>query len=83
VIHEHGITPDSTVSMSQEEEEALYLKRLIGGFESLDDDQKAKIQSVRDVQLERAQDYLKGILIHGDRVSMREQAEKQLASQRN
>lgn len=83
VIHEHGITPDSIVSMSQEEEEALYLKRLIGGFESLDDDQKAKIQSVRDVQLERAQDYLKGILIHGDRVSMREQDEKQLASQRN
>jgi carboxyl-terminal processing protease len=83
VIHEHGITPDSTVSMSQEEEEALYLKRLIGGFESLDDEQKAKIQSVRDVQLERAQDYLKSILIHGDRVSLREQAEKQLAAQRN
>jgi carboxyl-terminal processing protease len=83
VIHEHGITPDSIVSMSQEEEEALYLKRLIGGFESLDDEQKARIDSVRDVQLERAQDYLKGILTYGDRISLREQQEKQLAAQRN
>jgi carboxyl-terminal processing protease len=82
VIHEHGITPDSVVTMSQEEEEALYLKRLVGGFESLDDEQKEKIQAVRDVQLERAQDYLKGILTYGDRVSQREQPEKQLASQR-
>jgi carboxyl-terminal processing protease len=83
VIHEHGITPDSVVPLSTEEEEALYLKRLIGGFESLDEDQKVKIQSVRDVQLERAQDYLKGILTYGDRVSLREEAEKQFASQRN
>ena len=83
VIHEHGITPDSIVPMSTEEEEALYLKRLIGGFESLDEDQKARIQSVRDVQLERAQDYLKGILTYSDRVSLREEAEKQYASQRD
>ena len=83
VIHEHGITPDSSVTMSQEEEEALYLKRLIGGFDSLDEEQKEKVQAVRDIQLERAQDYLKGVIVYGDRVSQRHQAEKQVASERH
>ncbi len=86
VIHEHGITPDSVVRMTTEEEEALYLKRLIGGFESLDEEQKATIQSVRDVQLERAQDYLKGILTLDERISQNrgeDTDEEHLAAQRN
>ncbi len=36
VIHEHGITPDIFVPMSDEEEAALLIKRSPGGLESLD-----------------------------------------------
>jgi hypothetical protein len=69
--------------MSPEEEEALYFKRVVGGFESLDETQKERIRSVHDTQLERAQDYLKGILLYRDRSTHRRSAPKQLASQRS
>lgn len=82
VIHERGITPDSIVSLSQEEEEALYFKRIVGGFESLEEAQKAKYQDVPDRQLEQAFDYLKGQLIYGDRASGLRRGEKQIATQR-
>lgn len=83
VIHEHGITPNSIVSMSQEEEEALYLKRVLGGFESLEEEQKAKVQAVRDRQLERAQDYLKGQIVYRERSAQLRPLEQQVASQRD
>lgn len=84
VIHERGITPDSVVTMSGEEEEALFLKRLLGGFEeSLDEEQREKIEAVRDLQLERAQDYLKGLLTYRERASKQAPAETQLARQRD
>lgn len=82
VIHEHGITPDAIVPMSSEEEEALYLKRVPGGFESLDEPQKERIRHVHDAQLERAQDLLKGVLVFRERASHRKGAHPQLASQR-
>jgi carboxyl-terminal processing protease len=83
VIHEHGITPNIEVTMSQEDEEALFLKRVLGGFESLEPEQKAKVQSVRDSQLERAQDYLKGQIVYRDRVETIRPVEKQIAAQRD
>lgn len=83
VIHEHGITPNIEVTMSQEDEEALFLKRVLGGFESLEPEQKAKVQSVRDSQLERAQDYLKGQIVYRDRVETIRPGEKQIAAQRD
>lgn len=67
VIHERGITPDSIVPMSQEEEEGLYLKRVPGGLESLDPDRREMAQNARDIQLERATDFLKGMLLFRDR----------------
>lgn len=82
VIHEKGITPDSIVSMSAEEEEALFLKRVVGGFESLDEDQKARVEAVRDVQLDRAMDYLKGQIIYPERASRLQKNETQIAAQR-
>ena len=82
VIHERGIKPDSVVPMSTEEEQALFLKRLLGGFEDLDPEQRARIEAVRDVQLERAQDYLKGILTFRDRAGKFHPAETQLAERR-
>jgi carboxyl-terminal processing protease len=67
VIHEKGITPDSIIPMSAEDEEALYLKRIPGGLESLDDERRDRVASVRDVQLDRAFDFLKGMLLYRDR----------------
>ena len=83
VIHEHGITPNIEVTMSQEDEEALFLKRVFGGFESLEPEQKAKVESVRDSQLERAQDYLKGQIVYRERVEAIRPKEKQIAAQRD
>jgi carboxyl-terminal processing protease len=83
VIHEKGITPDSIVSLSAEEEEALFLKRLVGGFESLNEDQRAKVEAVRDVQLDRALDYLKGQILYPERASRLSNDETKVAAQRD
>jgi len=64
VIHEHGITPDILVPMTDAEEAALVMQRSPGGVESLPEKQQAVIRAVRDTQLERAQDLLKGLLIY-------------------
>ena len=64
VIHEHGITPDILVPMSDDEEAALILQRTPGGVESLTDADRAKVLAVRDGQLERAEDLLKGLLLY-------------------
>jgi carboxyl-terminal processing protease len=64
VIHEHGITPDIYVPISDEQEAALQIKRAPGGLESLNEKDRAKVESVHDVQLERADDLLKAILLY-------------------
>jgi len=64
VIHQHGIAPDIEVSMTEEQEAALVLKRTLGGFESLSETNRAAIANVHDVQFERARDLLKGILLY-------------------
>ena len=45
------------------EDWALALQHTIGGVDSLPPDQQAKALAVRDIQLERAEDLLKGLLI--------------------
>lgn len=67
VIHEKGITPDSIVPMSQEEEEALIMKRLPGALETLDEVRREQVIAARDIQLERATDFLKALLLFQDR----------------
>jgi carboxyl-terminal processing protease len=67
VIHERGITPDSIIPMSPEEEEALSLKRVPGGIENLDDETQERVRNAQDIQLERATDFLKAMLLFRDR----------------
>jgi carboxyl-terminal processing protease len=67
VIHEKGITPDSIVPMSADEEEALLLRRSPGGLEHLNDALRERVQNARDLQLERAMDFMKGMLLYKDR----------------
>ncbi len=66
VIHEHGITPDSLVPMSDEEQADLIIKRSPGGLESLDAKDRARIKDSSDIQLDRADDLLKGILLYSE-----------------
>jgi carboxyl-terminal processing protease len=83
VIHEKGITPDAIVPMSEEEERALYLKRVAGGVESLEEPLREQIKAVHDVQLERAQDFLKGLILYKERAAKAGRGEMQVASQKN
>jgi carboxyl-terminal processing protease len=64
VIHEHGITPDSLVPMSDEDQASLLVKRAPGGLESLDERDRAVVERSHDIQLDRAEDLLKGILLY-------------------
>jgi len=63
VIHEHGITPDSVVPLSDDEERDLQLRRQPGALESLDDAARDRVKNARDLPLERALDYLRGLQI--------------------
>jgi carboxyl-terminal processing protease len=64
VIHEHGITPDVPVPVTDFEEAALMLQRSPGGVESLPAKDQPEVRAVRDTQLERAEDLMKGLLIY-------------------
>lgn len=67
VIHEHGITPDIFVPMSEQDEADLQYKHTPGAMEVLDPADRARIEKVHDRQLERAEDLLKGILLYAHR----------------
>lgn len=67
VIHEKGITPDIIVPMTVEEEEALLLRRSPGGLETLDEERRERLKDIRDVQMDRALDVLKGISLYTKR----------------
>ncbi len=67
VIHEKGITPDIIVPMSDEEERDVFMKRTVGGIESLEPKDQERVRNARDVQLDRAMDLLKGISLYGKR----------------
>jgi carboxyl-terminal processing protease len=64
VIHERGIKPDIIVTMSDEEEYDVSLKRTPGGIEMLPAKDQERVRSARDLQLERAMDLLKGISLY-------------------
>jgi carboxyl-terminal processing protease len=64
VIHEHGITPDSLVPMSDIEQASLLVRRAPGGLESLDDKERAMVEKSTDVQFDRAVDLLRGLLLY-------------------
>jgi carboxyl-terminal processing protease len=64
VIHEHGITPDIIVPMTDDEEALLQFKRAPGGFELLDATNRVRVAKIQDPQLSRAEDLLKAILLY-------------------
>jgi len=66
VIHEHGITPDIIVPMSDEAQAALLISRSPGGLESLDAKDRARVKISSDIQLDRADDLLKGLLLYSE-----------------
>jgi len=63
VIHEYGIVPDSVVDMTEDEERLLLLRRQPGGLEVLDEEGRQRAKGLRDLPLERATDYLRGMRI--------------------
>jgi carboxyl-terminal processing protease len=68
VIHEHGITPDILVPMTPQDEEELHIKYSPGGVDSLKDEQdRERVLATHDLQLERAVDLLKGVLLYAQR----------------
>ena len=67
VIHEHGITPDIMVAMSEEDERDVLFKRTPGALETLEPKEQDRVKNVHDLQLDRAMDLLKGISLYGKR----------------
>ncbi|MDQ6630365.1 MAG: S41 family peptidase [Verrucomicrobiota bacterium] len=67
VIHEKGITPDIIVPMSEEEERDIFLKRVPGGLDTLEEKERERVQNAHDTQMDRALDVLKGILLYTQR----------------
>jgi len=65
VIHEHGITPDILVPLTDAEEAALLLKRSPGGLSGLPSGSLVNLNNFHDEQFERAEDLLKGLLTYG------------------
>jgi carboxyl-terminal processing protease len=76
VIHEHGITPDSLVPLSDAEQADLILKRSPGGLESLGEKDRERVENSRDVQLDRAEDLLKSELLYSELSQPKKVAEK-------
>lgn len=75
VIHEQGITPDSVVQMNPEDEEALQFRRSPGGVDVLDEPLRSRVLAVRDIQLERAQDFLKAMTLYKERLAQKKPAQ--------
>jgi len=63
VIHQHGIQPDIEVPMTEEQEAALLLKRAPAGLESLSETNRLSLAQVHDVQLERAVELLRDLML--------------------
>jgi carboxyl-terminal processing protease len=67
VIHEHGIVPDITVPLTDDEERDVILKRSPGGVDMLDEQDRARVKEAHDLQLDRATDLLKGLMLYAER----------------
>ena len=78
VIHQHGITPDIYVPITDTEEAAILAKRTPGGLESLPEADRAGVAAMHDEQLDRAEDLLKGLILY-DRLSARPKSHKMAA----
>jgi carboxyl-terminal processing protease len=77
VIHEQGITPDFEILLTDEEEKDILTKRAPGGVESLEGDERKRVENSRDPQLDHAMDLLKGINIFAERTARGERAKSE------
>jgi len=68
VIHEHGITPDIIVPMTDEQERLARLRVSPGGINAVDEPERDAVRNAKDPQLERAVDVLKGIMLFTERL---------------
>lgn len=64
VIHEHGVEPTIRVPMSQEQEHQLIIQRREDLSEEV---RKKELGNFRDIQLDRAVDALRGVLIYAQK----------------
>ena len=64
VIHEHGITPDIPVPVTDQEEQDLFLKRQPGAMQTVSERERQRLMNVHDTQLDRAVDLLRGINLY-------------------
>ncbi len=67
VIHGQGITPDCIVPIPDEEAQSIELKWRRPSLETLSEADRAQVRDVEDVQLERAEDELRGMMIFARR----------------
>jgi carboxyl-terminal processing protease len=79
VIHGHGILPDDVVPMSEEQDLAVVLKHR-PGIETMTAKQQEELKNVQDIQLDRATDLLRGILIYTERVTDNSKTAKKVAA---
>ena len=77
VIHTKGITPNIEVPLTDEEEELVLVSRRPGGLDSLDEQTRERYADLRDRQLDRAVDLLKGIKLFSQ---LSPASEKKMAS---
>lgn len=68
VIHEHGITPDIVVPLSDEEERSVLILRSPGGAEGYPPEERQKILQAKDPQLQRAVETLRGGMLFSERL---------------
>jgi carboxyl-terminal processing protease len=78
VIHEHGITPDIIVPVSEEDERKLAEQRVRAEVPA--EEAVPKVEKIPDVQLERAIDVLKGVKLFARQAKLNKQLTKQTAA---
>jgi carboxyl-terminal processing protease len=78
VIHEHGVTPDIIVPLSEEDERKLLEQRARANLPP--EEGAEKVEKIPDVQLERAIDVIKGIKLFAKQAKHSHSAAKDTAA---
>jgi carboxyl-terminal processing protease len=78
VIHEHGVTPDIPVPVSEEDERKLLEQRARANMPA--DATAEKVEPISDVQLDRAIDVIKGVKLFAKQLKVAKQNEGKTAT---
>jgi carboxyl-terminal processing protease len=75
VIHEHGVTPDIIVPVSEEDERKLLEQRVRSGLPAAEEaaEKDGKNEKVQDAQLDRAIDVIKGVKLFAKQTKLNKQ----------